>query len=325
MHTLFIWLLSCKGCGQCWYFPTAPNVTVTDPPPFDTAAEEPPEDTGEDEDLPPSSVCDYEEVEPNTAVDPQPLTLEHWMCGTFGQALDADVFSFEADEDTWLRVWVRASSLGSFANPRLFIQDEDEEFNLDAVDSLFSEEIDRTFKLDEYRSMVVGLFEQNSGLDQFGEEYFWRMRVSVAKPPVRWDYEEDEPNDDSSEAMPIEAGDRIYGDIEKGTRNDWFALEVTEPNSEVTVETDSWSHGSPLNPEIEVRFEDETDAIDEAYRHDSSTNYDAKVSFRAEEAGTYKIRVGSYDEKGGIPYWYVLDVSVSPAESGSGDSDDTGE
>ena len=110
MHTLFIWLLSCKGCGQCWYFPTIPGVNVTDPPPFDTAIDEPPEDTGEEEELPPSSVCDFVEVEPNRAVDPQPLPLEYWLCGAFGEALDSDAFGFEADEDTWLRLQVRASS-----------------------------------------------------------------------------------------------------------------------------------------------------------------------------------------------------------------------
>ena len=300
--------------------PGAPGVSVTDPPPFDTAVDEPPEDTGEEEELPPSSLCDFEEVEPNGEfADPQPLALERWMCGTFGQALDADVFGFDVEEDTWVRVWVRASALGSLANPRLFVFDQEEEFTADATDSHRSEDIDRTFKVDEDREMGIGLFEQNIGSVQFGEDYFWRMRVSITKPPVRWDYEEEEPNDNRSEAMPIEAGDRLYGSIESGTRNDWFSLEIAEANSNVVIETDSWSHGSPLNPEIEVRFEDEDEDIDYSYSQGTSS-FDAKVDFRAEEAGTYMIRVGSYTGQGGIPYWYVLDVSVSAADASTDDT-----
>ena len=53
---------------------------------------------------------------------------------------------------------------------------------------------------------------------------------------MRWDYEEEEPNDNRSEAMPIEAGDRLYGSIESGTKNDWFSLEIAEANSNVVIE-----------------------------------------------------------------------------------------
>jgi len=290
--------------------PGVSGVSVTDPPPFDTVIEQPPEDTGEEEELPPSSVCDYEEEEPNTATDPQPLVLEHWMCGVFGQAFDFDVFGFEADEGTWLRVWVRGSSLGSAANPRMFVLDDDEEFEIDETDSELSEEIDRTFKLDEDRELVVGLAEQQLAGDNFGPDNFWRMRVSIAKPPVRWDYEEQEPNDDLSEALLIDNGDRVYGNIESGASNDWFAVDVPEAGSEVVITTDSSTFGSPLNTEIEVRNEATGDVT-----VPTSRTRDRAVDFIAEEAGIYAIRVGSYSEKGSIPFWYVLDVSVNaPAE-----------
>ena len=329
MHTLFIWLLSCKGCGSCWYMPTLPGVTVTDPPPFDTAVDEPEEDTGEEE-LPPSSQCDYQEEEPNNEFeDPQDLPLERWMCGAFDAPADGDVFGFDVESDAWIRVWVRASALGSMANPRLFVFDEDEEFTGSFEDSFLSEDIDRTFKLDEARTMGIGLFEQNIGTLQFGEDYFWRMRVSVTKAPVIWDYEESEPNDSKDDAMPIESGDRIYGYVENGTKNDWFALEISEANTDVVVETDAWIHGSPLNPEIEVKgpnlVPDGDDMVLETMgqedRHDSSSNFDAKVAFTAETPGEYLIRLGSCCErtpsrrKGGMPFWYVLDVSTSPGSS----------
>jgi hypothetical protein len=317
MHTLFIWLLSCKGCGSCWYMPVVPSVSVTDPPPFDTAIDEPPEDTGEEE-LPPSSLCDFEELEPNNDPDdPQDLPLERWMCGAFDVPMDGDVFGFEVDSDAWIRVWVRASALGSMANPRLFIFDEDDEFTGSFEDSFLSEDIDRTFKLDEARTMGIGLFEQNIGTVQFGEDYFWRMRVSITKAPVKWDLEEEEPNDSKDDAMSVANGDRIYGWVENGTKNDWFSLDVTEANTDVVVETDSWVHGSPLNPEIEVKGPDlEQIAIED--RHDTSSNFDAKVAFTADVPGEYLIRLGACCEanpssrKGGMPFWYVLDVSTSP-------------
>ena len=266
-------------------------------------------------------------MEPNqNPEDWQDLVLDRWMCGAFLEPMDGDVFSFDVESDAWVRIWVRASALGSMANPRLFVYDEDDEFTGSFEDSFLSEDIDRTFKLDEARSLGIGLFEQNIGTLQYGEDYFWRMRVSITKAPVKWDYEEEEPNNSKADAMPVESGDRVYGWVENGTKNDWFALEIEEPYTDVVVETDAWVHGSPLNPELEVKGpelvlddgEYVLETIGQEDRHDSSSNYDAKVSFTAEVPGQYLIRLGACCErtpsrrKGGMPFWYVLDVSTSP-------------
>jgi len=47
------------------------------------------------------------------------------------------------------------------------------------------------------------------------------------------------------------------------------------------------------------------------------------VSFTAQEAGRYLIRLGAVDGFGGLPYWYVLDVSadvvLEPSDTGETD------
>ncbi len=325
MQILFILLLSCKGCGSCWVMPGLPNVAVTDPPPFDTGVDDPPpEDTGEE--LPPASICLQQEVEPNNDIrDAQDVAMEEWMCGIFGEPADNDLFTFDVESDAWVRVWIRASELGSLANPRAFLYDEDEEFAASFEDSFLSEDIDRTFKLDKAREMYIGLLEQNTGSLQYGEEYDWRMRVSIVKAPVDWNTEEIEDNDSRDSANIVSDGDRVFGRVENGFRYDWYMLEVTEERTEVVVQTDAWIHGSPLNPEIMVEGPD-GEEIDKRHTHDSSSNYDAKVAFTAMDTGEYLIRVGaccsgdSGGRGGGLPHWYVLDVDAQPVEGGAADT-----
>jgi hypothetical protein len=307
--------------------PALPGAVVDEPPPFDTAVDEPDEEVDTGDELPPATICANMEQEPNGEVDEaQELPLEQWMCGYFGELGDNDLFAFDIEEASWLRVWVRAQELGSLANPRAFLYDEDREFDASFEDSFLSADIDRTFKLDEGRELFLGILEQEVGSVQFGEEYEWRLRVSVVKAPVTWTSEEVEENDSRAEANPVVDGDRVFGRIEHGLRYDWFELEVTEDREDVSIETDSWSHGSPLNPEIMVEGPDGTE-IGSAFTHDSASNFDAKVAFTATEPGTYKIRVGSCcagdgARPGGLPNWYVLDVSSVPVVV---ETEDTGD
>jgi len=329
MHSLFLMLLSCKGCGAWWVMPQLPRVQPNEPSPFDTSVDDPEEEDSGDEPLPPPSACANNELEPNGDIsDAQDLPLEEWMCGIFGEPVDNDYFSFEIEEESWLRVWVRATELGSFANPRAFLLDEDDgNFSASFEDSYLSADIDRTFKLDRGRELSIALLEQELGTDQYGPDYEWRMRVSVVKSPVTWNTEEpvDEDGEDSNDnsATPdiVMDGDRVFGRVEK-TGNDWYALDLTDERTEVVVQTDAWIHGSPLNPEIEVEGPD-GETIDYSNTHDSGYNFDAKVSFTAQEAGRYLIRLGAVDGFGGLPYWYVLDVSadvvLEPSDTGETD------
>ena len=111
------------------------------------------------------------------------------------------------------------------------------------------------------------------------------------------------------------------GRVEHGARYDWFSLEVPDERTDVVVQTDSWIHGSPLNPEIMVEGPD-GEEVDRAYQHDASSNYDAKVEFTATEPGNYLIRVGTCcqggtSRTGGHPYARSRLGSTCPHESGS--------
>jgi len=319
MISMLFWLISCKGCSALFFMPSLPTGgAVEDPPPFDTGIEDPTEieDTGDQ--LPPPAICTNMEEEPNDAVgDEQALPLEQWMCGYFGQVGDNDGFAFDIDRASWVRVRVRAEALGSLANPRAFIYDEDGEFEASFEDSYLTSDIDTTFLLDEPRELAIGILEQEIGSLQFGEEYQWRLMVSVVKAPVTWNQEEIEENDSRADANPVADGDRVFGRIEHGARYDWFELEVDDERTDVVIQTDSWMHGSPLSPEILIEGPD-GEEVDRASEHDVPSNRDAKVSFTATEPGSYMIRVGSCcsgesARPGGLPNWYVLDVSATPA------------
>ena len=308
--------------------PQLPRVQPNEPSPFDTAVDDPePEDSGVPP-PPPPTACANNEMEPNGVNEPQDLPLEEWMCGIFGEPIDNDYFAFEIEEESWLRVWVRAAELGSFANPRAFLLDEDDgDFSASFEDSYLSSDIDRTIKLDKGRDLKIGLLEQEIGTTQFGEEFEWRMRVSIVKAPVTWNAEEpvddngDDFNNNSASPDIVADGDRVFGRMEK-TGNDWYAIDLTDERTEVVIQTDAWIHGSPLNPELRVKGPD-GETIDYAYTHLSDSNYDARVAFTAQEAGQYLIKLSPFGGFGGQPYWYVLDVSaqIVPAPSDTGFTD----
>ena len=330
MRTLLFLLVSCKGCDALFFMPGLPSGSgaAEEPPPFDTAVDDDWDESDTGEALPPPQICANMEVEPNDAVgDEQPLPLEQWMCGYFGDLGDNDGFIFDIDRASWVRIRVRAEALGSPANPRAFLYDEDGEFEASLEDSYLTSDIDTTFKLDEPRELAIGILEQESGTVQFGEDYEWRLMVSIVKAPIEWNAEELEPNDGRADANPVADGDRMFGRIEHGARYDWYQLEVAEGRTDVVIETDSWIHGSPLNPEIMIEGPD-GEEVDRADEHDSSANWDAKVAFTATEPGLYKIRVGTCCEgdttrTGGLPKWYVLNVSAKASatedDTGSGD------
>ena len=300
---------------------------------FDTAIEEPEEDSGIEIPGPPSA-CAYDEIEPNDFItDPQYLPLEEWMCGAFEKSADNDYFTFDIEEESWIHIWVRAEELGSFANPRAFLLDEDSnDFSASLLggaaisdedeEQAFTADLDYFIKLDEPRTLNLSLTEQDT---LFGpDDYKWRLRVSIVKPPVTWNAEElvDENGVDSnsspSQAEELVDGMRLFGRLERIPERDFFYVDVTDERTKVTIETDSWMHGSPLNPCLIIVSNPDgpVDSDDQTWvcKHDSASNYDAKLEFETRAAGRYTIKLtdGATDPgaSGGTPFWYVLNTSL---------------
>jgi len=329
MQLLILFLISCKGCVSCWYIPALPQVDQPDPRVDTGDTDDPePEDTGDTADPPPYVGCTWPEDEPNDAVtSPNELALEEWACGVFQDPYDNDFFAFEVDSASWIRVWIRGSELLTNADPRAFILDEVGDFTGTFEDGYLTSDIDNTFKLDQPRDMYIALLEQ-SGLS--GEEYEWEMRVSVVKPPVSWTAEEVEPNDARADANAIEDGSRVFGRVEVSTRYDYYRLTVDDEKSYVSLNIEAYRFGSPLNAEILVEDPEGAEVLREAY---TGTTPDPQVSFTAMEPGDYIVRVGACCEldssprHAGLPYWYVIDLSITPdtLTDIDADSDDTGE
>ena len=151
-----------------------------------------------------------------------------------------------------------------------------------------------------------------------GPDYYWRMRVSIAKSPVTWTSEEpvDEDGDDfnnSSENPDIlNDGDRVFGRLERpmiGTPS-ILAMSGRRSATRRTVERRSPPRPSPHGH----RADGET--VDIASTHDSIYNRDAKVEFTALEPGRYLIKLDTaVTEAGGQPFWYVLDASMTVVDS----------
>jgi hypothetical protein len=319
MQSLILWLLSCKGCGAWWVMPPLPTASdnSSDESQFDTAIEDPIEDSGIEIPGPPSA-CAFDEIEPNGEItNPQYLPLEEWMCGAFTTPADNDYFAFEIPEESWIHIWARAEELGSFANLRAFLLDQDDgTFSANLVDGFLTADLNYVIKLDQGRDLNIGLLEQDGA---FGEDdFYWRMRVSVVKPPVSWNTTEwvddsgIDDNDTRLNADVIENGDRLFGRLERN-KNDYYVIEVPDERTKVTIQTDSWIHGSPLNPCLTI-VETPEGPVEDTVReckHDSESNFDSKISFTSRDPGEYIIKLDGYETtQGGKPFWYVLDVDM---------------
>ena len=168
------------------------------------------------------------------------------MCGVFGEPADNDFFVFDIEEESWIRIWVRATELGSFANPRAFL--------LDADDSSFSASFVDVLLVGPRPHDQAGpranaqdrLLEQEDGITQWGPDYYWRMRVSIrsrrSPGPLKSQWTDGDDFNNSSENPDIlNDGDRVWAP--EATTNDWYAVDIGDERTEVVVQTDSWSHG----------------------------------------------------------------------------------
>lgn len=274
----------------------------------DGGADTGPIDTG------PPLPCDVPEAEPNSPYDQaNALPMEAWACGTFSEAGDlTEIMRFENDEPAWLRIWARAFEIGSLADLTLSISAGNGPYGASRLSNPDSTDAQMVFPVDDSYEFYVTLTE---AYGRSGESYRWELMASEVKAPVVYNRVEAEGNDSSSTAELVAHGDRVFAYMDTAVDIDWFALELPEGRSDVTLDVDAWYFGSPANVRVELYDPSGTRFLGSS--GDSSTgdtNYDPRLVGSPTQGGTWTIKVqpepGSSESGGGAAFWYVLDVAV---------------
>ena len=256
--------------------------------------------------------CAAPEVEPND--NPQMATilpLERRGCGTIDPPLEADVFEFELTRPSWIALYVDAESIGSRADMSAIVNAIDA--GETAQVSLAPDTLDVRMRWPAVPDTYMLLLTEIGGLG--GEEYYYDVLVSEVKEPVSWTANEDDVtgNDSAAQAEAVADGDRVFGSIENNFDIDWYAIDIPAGKQTVRVGLDAWAYGSAGLFRM-VQFD--SDLNDEARSPALGVPWtdDPYIERTVVGPETWYIKIVELTNRGGRPYWYVLDVSVEGTE-----------
>ncbi len=311
-------LAGCNGCTPD--LPGNNNDNDPDPDPPDVT------DSG-DGDTGPPPPCSVPEVEPNNnESQAQDLPLGAWACGYLDTQGDVEFFRSRVTEDGWMRVWVRASDIGSTADVALVATSERiNEFGevdvIDASSTLVPSGTDARLVLP-VQANTTWTFQVLDEVPSYSSTHEWELVANMTKDPVECSFwEEEGEGDNSNNALttpePVAAGDQACGFIDSSTDQDFFALELPPGKSTITARVVAWNEGSPVNTDLALYEPGGTLALLEV-AGDYSTDLDPLLEYTTNDGGTWYLRVRP-QAGGGALAWYMLDVQVDSSD-GVGDS-----
>lgn len=293
------------------------NTDQQDENPEDSAEDSAEEDSAED--TGPAPPCPLMEEEPNGSYDEaQSVGMETWVCGTFEELTDLDVFAFNFPEEGWLQVWVRAQDLGSSADLMVSLKSGSQTalstFNGESTDPLL------IVPVNEAKNFYVAIQEQ---FNSHGENHFWEALFSQIKAPINYNLTEDESeerNDGFAAGVPVEDGTRIMGIMDSNFDRDWYTIDLPEGSHEITLAIDAHAYGSPIDLEIYLyppeALEDSTENY-VVYRNNglNPNSLDPYLTHTVDRGGTWGVLLKTYNSTGSEFYWYVLDVTVESEQT----------
>jgi len=310
MSLFTLLLFSCSACTSCIELPIDNNNENETDDNQDTSKDS--GDTARDTAPPPP--CPVMEEEDNGDYDnAMPVPMETWVCGTFDQQSDLDVYLFSMPQDGWLKLWVRGQDLGSNSDLLVSVTVGDETA-LSTV-SYGSTDPQMIVPISEASDIFGVVQEQYNG---FGENHFYEALFSEVKPPLEYNAVEDESIEDNNgyaRGTVIEDGDRLLARIDSNLDRDWFQLTVPPGLSSLTIEIEAFMFGSPLDPILYLYPPDPEDEDDylRVRNNADPNNLDPILTYTldgGEEGLTYNLLVKSFAGTGSEFYWYVMDVSV---------------
>lgn len=315
----------CKSCLVSCFDPGVPN-----PPHPDTSKDSDSGDSSDSDsdsdsdsappvDTTPEPPCDVPEVEPNGITSPQALPLEQWACGVFDAYLDVDGFAFDVPDAGWVRLNVRATSIGSAADVSVNFGEPDGDYGALVGGSYSSTDPFLVFYTDEARSFEAYMSEAYYG---YGEDYTWEMMASTEKPPVTWTLDEVEPNDDKTEGMLMASGDVMYGTIADAADFDWIRISIPDAGKhDVSVKVTASREGAPTDLRA-LAYDPSGTFVKASSSGENTYDRDPWLEFTTNEAGDWYVLFREEFEKGSPIYWYTVAVTVtdSPSEDTGADT-----
>lgn len=306
-----------QGCKSC-FAPSLPSPTVTkdDSDAGDTDAE-----TGETGDSTPVDTtppppCDVPEVESNNnPSEPQDLPLDQWACGTFETQVDPEFLTFSTTQADWVRLEVRAVSIGSEADVSLNLYEPDGDYEAAWYGSEYSSDPFIQFKTDEARDFTVMLSDAYYG---YGEDWFWEIMATVTKAPVTWAAEEVEPNNYNTEPTEVTSGVTTYGVISSSSDLDWFKISVPDADKHtLRVRVDAAGSGSPADLRAVV-YDPSGSWAKTSLTGEDVYDRDPWMDVTTDMAGDWTILLREDYEHGSPIYWYTVVIELDPEGTDSG-------
>ena len=314
-------LLACVGCTACQPQINPPNNTdntVTDSGQQDSG------DTAEQETGDPTNNlrCPQVEEEPNDNYEQaKDIELEQWLCGDFEKLIDLDNYRLTIAEDGWMKVWGRAASIGSTTDLMVTIK---EGYDIAPyTDSYGSTDPQMIVPVTAGGEYFASMQDQYNG---FSDTHLYEVMFSIAKPPVEYNSLEGETadniglNNSPENALTVEDGDVLFGQINDNYDRDWYAIALPEDQSAtLTVTVTAFMEGSPLDPIIylypqaaltdpDFDIDDYTSVRNNGYG--DPNNLDPTLSYTTAQGGTWGLLVRSNASTGSRFHWYTMAIDI---------------
>lgn len=301
-------LLSCNGCRlelpeRRNGLPSNPDASRTD---SGTTS------SGDSADSGPPALCEWQELEPNGLAEPQALPMETQACGLFDEDIDQDWFRFTPPRPGWVWLMLDAAALGSAANVSMAVSRADDDESAFVLDGPLTTDAQLRFPSATPSELLVGVIEQTGSS---GPDHFWYLMATEAKPPVTWDAEELEPNEDAEAAMPMDV-DAMFGTI-GATRGgladeDWYLLSMGPDATTLTVDVDAFEFGSALDAVVDIWDANGAHLHSDRHGAGGAGDRDPYLDLRLDGAPTpVYLRVSEEGAAaGGAFHWYVLHVDL---------------
>ena len=302
----FLLLLACPFCSPG--LPNGDPNQMTQTPPADDSG---PVDTS------PPDACAQPEIESNNSYsDANEIEMEHWACGYLETSTDSEFLTFESPYDGWIKMRLEAASIGSSADMRLLFGDNSSQYVALNLSQRNSTDPRIVAPIPGGIEWYAILSEQYGG---YGEDYFWEFHASMVKEPTDWDFEEEESNNSLEEGESLESGERVFGQLESGSDQDWFLIEVPEEDIPIVLSIEAQEHHSPLHAELSLYKPDGT-RVRRTSSGGTAYDQDPYIEYTSTQAGTWGVlvQVDSNDQSAGVGgsqfYWYVLQAEIDEDE-----------
>lgn len=338
--TFMSWFDSCTSCSA----PEPPLIDADAP-----ATEEPDEDvdSGETGDNPAPPACDFPEEEPNDwHYEADEIETELWACGVLAPDAESgdsdsatDVVVFTAPVTGWLSMWARGEDIGSYANLQMNVtlnRSTSPNFVGTVQHSPGTSDPRVAIPVEAGDVVDVALSAENfAGTDQ----QLWEFLPTILKePPVEWNTEEDEDNDDpgandvNADAYQVlQSGDSVFGLLGSGDNADVYIIPVLEGGAEIEVDVEAYDAGSPVDTKLVLlreleEGEEETDEVVDGLKQvrqndngrEADLTPDPRIVHDTTRDGDWRVRVANVGTFASDYHWYVLHVTITPATEDTG-------